>query len=284
MLASQALLYLYVGRWSDAATVGSQVLQRPGASAINRIPALVALGRLRARRGEPEAHTVLNEALDLAIPTGNLQHLGLVRAARAEVAWLTGDPKRAGEEARAVYDLAVSKEDPWLTGELAFWRWRAGDDVTLPPWTAQPFALQIGGAWHAAADAWHRLGWPYEQGRALADGDDDAQTTALSMFERLGARLTADGLRRTMRAQGLTAIPRGPRPSTRENRFGLTGRQVEILSLLTTDLSDAEIAARLHLSTKTVGHHVTAVLTKMDVPSRKAAATLARQQRILQPT
>lgn len=51
------------------------------------------------------------------------------------------------EEARAVYDMAVRKEHPWITGELSFWRWRAGDDFSAPAWIAKPFALQIAGDW-----------------------------------------------------------------------------------------------------------------------------------------
>jgi DNA-binding NarL/FixJ family response regulator len=97
------------------------------------------------------------------------------------------------------------------------------------------------------------------------------------MFDRLGAEPAADSLRRQMRAAGLRQVPRGRRPATRDNPFGLTTRQVDILRLLAEDLSNAQIAARLHLSPKTVDHHVSAVLAKLDVHSREAAAGLARQ-------
>jgi DNA-binding NarL/FixJ family response regulator len=149
--------------------------------------------------------------------------------------------------------------------------------VTLPEWTAKPFALHIAGDWRAAAQEWQRLDCPYEQARALADGDAAAQTTALEIFDRLGARPAADALREKMQAAGLR-VPRGPRPSTRENPFGLTPRQVDILRLLTEGLSNGEIAARLHLSPKTVDHHVSAVLAKLDVHSREEAAELVRQR------
>ena len=48
--------------------------------------------------------------------------------------------------------------------------------------------------------------------------------------------------------------------------------------LLAAELTNAEIAARLHLSPKTVDHHVSAVLSKMDVHTREAAVELARGQ------
>ncbi len=75
-------------------------------------------------------------------------------------------------------------------------------------------------------------------------------------------------------------IPRGPRSTTRQNPFGLTARQMDILSLLTAGLSNAEIAAQLYISPKTVDHHVSAVLSRLDVHSREAAAALAWQHAV----
>ena len=180
-------------------------------SAISRIMALVALGRLRTRRGDPGAAAVLDEALELSQRTQTLQRLGPARAARAEAAWLAGDRPRALAEARAVWDLARRHRHAWHTGELAFWRWRAGERVRLPSWAARPFAQQIAGDWRRAAAAWERLGCPYEQARALADGDAAAQLAALQIFDRLGARPDLERLRQRLRAEGVRHIPRGPR-------------------------------------------------------------------------
>jgi DNA-binding CsgD family transcriptional regulator/tetratricopeptide (TPR) repeat protein len=277
MLGWQALMYLYQGRWDEAADLATHVWQNPGRVTSGQIPALTALGRVRARRGDPGAEAALDEVLGISIKQGNLQRIGIPRAAWAEAAWLAGKRALTLEHARAVYDIVVSKHHPWLTGELAFWRWRAGDEVQpLPEWTARPFALHIAGDWRAAAQEWERLGCPYEQARALADGDHQAQLAALEIFDRLGARPAADELRERMRAEGVRNIPRGPRPATRDNPYGLTDRQMEILGLLVEDLTNAEIAARLHLSPKTVDRHVSAVLAKLDVHSREEAAKLAR--------
>ncbi len=122
-----------------------------------------------------------------------------------------------------------------------------------------------------------QLGCPYEQARALADGDAEAQLAALELFDGLGAKPAAAQLRQKMRQTGIPNIPRGPRPSTRENPFGLTTRQRDILALLAQELTNVEIAARLHLSAKTVDHHVSAILAKLDVHTRTDAAAIARQ-------
>jgi DNA-binding CsgD family transcriptional regulator len=74
-------------------------------------------------------------------------------------------------------------------------------------------------------------------------------------------------------------VPRGPFPTTRANPFGLTARQVDILALVGDDLTNAEIATRLGISAKTVDHHVGAVLAKLGVHSRKAAAAMGAATR-----
>lgn len=273
-LAWQAMTYLHLGRWSEAAEIATTVLHGAGVTVISRITALAALGRLRARSGEVESAATLDEALQLASRADNLQRLGPVRAARAEAAWLAADRDRVLLEARAVYDLAIEKRHPWIAGELAYWRWRCGERFSAPDWIARPFALQIAGDWRAAAEEWKRLNCPYEQARALADGDAEAQIKALEILERLGAKPAVEEVRQKLRAAGVRNLPRS---TTRENPFGLTGRQLEILALLTKDMSNAEIAARLHLSPKTVDHHVSAVLAKLEVRSREEAAAVARR-------
>ena len=60
--------------------------------------------------------------------------------------------------------------------------------------------------------------------------DHRAQLDALAIFENLGASPAAERLRHKLRAIGMRGIPRGPRPSTKENPAGLTSRQMEVLS------------------------------------------------------
>jgi DNA-binding NarL/FixJ family response regulator len=143
---------------------------------------------------------------------------------------------------------------------------------------AEPYRLLLAGDWRAAATAWQALGCPYQQALALACGDqDEALLEALALLDGLGARQTAQRLRRQLRRRGTLRVPRGPIRATAANPAGLTGRQVEVLGLLAEGLSDAEIAARLSLSTKTVSHHVSAVLAKLGVTSRHRAVAAARR-------
>ena len=271
-----AMTYLRRGRWDEAVATAEIVLRYPGVSVPSRITALAALGSVRVRRGEDDALAVLDEALVLALPSGSLHRIGLVREARAEALALAGDGEGAAAEAEALFEQAAAKRHPWFTGEAAVRLRRVGRAVAAAGWLAEPYRAALAGDWRGAADAWERLGCPYEAARALAEGDEAARLEALRRFEELGARPAAEALRRQLRDAGAARIPRGPRSATRENPFGLTPRQMEVLALLAEGLTNTEIAARLHLSPKTVDHHVSAVLGKMDVHTREAAAELAR--------
>jgi len=106
-LAWLALTRLYLGAWDEAAARVTEVLGRSTESTVARIMALVALGRLRVRRGDPEAWPPLDEALELALGTGTLQRLAPVRAARAEAAWYERNVDRVRSEATACFERAV---------------------------------------------------------------------------------------------------------------------------------------------------------------------------------
>jgi len=277
ILGWQALVHLARGRWEAAEGAAREALKHQLVSPANSIPALLALGRLQTRRGDAQAAATLIEAVALAERSGDFQNVAPAAAAQAEAAWLAGDVAQARAYAQRASERALGKRHAWIAGELVYWIWRAGGAHSTEG-LAEPYRLEIDGDWRGAAEAWARLGCPYEQARALASGDRASQLEALALCDRLGARPAAEALREKLRKAGVAA-PRGPRAATRENPFGLTSRQMEILHLLGEGLSNAEIAARLHLSPKTVDHHVSAVFAKLDVHSREEAAARIRSQR-----
>jgi len=152
LLAMRAELELEQGRWSDA--VDSAALVLAGVAGELRtghgfgpgtVFALAVLGRVRARRGDPDAWTPLGEALALAEASGQLLRLRPVAAARAEAAWLEGRAELVPDELDSTFDLAVRRRDRWAMGQLAFWRWRSGIEEEMPAGAAEPFAAQVAG-------------------------------------------------------------------------------------------------------------------------------------------
>jgi len=271
------------GRWAEA-EVAIQDVQRlnPG-SVVIALPAITTLGHLLARRGDEEAQRWLDQAAALAIATGEIQRVGPVVDAQAEAAWWKGQPERVLEELAPLDGFPDAAKEHYLRGAVAYWKWQAGAVGGAGAQGDIPAAYQamIAGDWRAAAEEWARIGCPFERALALSEGDTGAQREALAIFEALGARPAARMLRERMVERGVKGLPRGARSSTRANPDGLTARELDILSLLSQGLSNAEIARRLSISPKTVDHHVSAVLAKLQVRSRTEAAALARQRNLL---
>ncbi len=262
------------GRWQEATALANALLGERRTASVIRLKALTVLGRLRARRGDPDPWSLLDEALELAGPQGEREQLCALQAGRVEAAWLEGNTVLARDEAESVLALGVERvSDPWWRGELGFWAWRGGALDQLPEGAAEPYALHFAGRYCAAASAWEAIGCPYQQALALADSEDeDDLRRALEIFQSLGARPAASLVVERLRAIGVRTIPRGPRPRTQLNPAGLTRRELEVLALLGQGLRNVDIAERLVVSPKTVDHHVSAILRKLGVPNRVAAA------------
>jgi DNA-binding CsgD family transcriptional regulator len=269
MIGWRARLELDLDDWAAAAASAAEVLRHRTVSPVTRITALLVLGLVRARRGDPEVGAVLDEALALARQSGEPQRLVPVAAARAEAAWLAG-ADTPPDELRET--LAANVMLPWRAQELAVWAARFGlagpadFDGTDPDADDEP------------TDPIARLaalGCRYEAALLAIDGADvDVLRAAADRLRALGA---APALRRAsarLRDLGSPGV-RGARASTTANPAGLTAREVEVLGLLAAGLPNAAIAARLVLSRRTVDHHVSAVLRKLGAGSRGEAVRTA---------
>jgi DNA-binding CsgD family transcriptional regulator/tetratricopeptide (TPR) repeat protein len=269
------------GDWIGAEEDATAILNVPWMAVTNRIPALLVLGRVRGRRGDPSAEALLDEARNLTLAIGEPQRVEQVAAARAEWRWLQGDRARCVAEARIGFHPESLAIRPWYQAEVVIWLWRGGALDEAPPGAPAPYATEMAGDWRAAAHAWERIGCPWEQALSLLEGDEAAQRAALAIFERLGAAPAVEITRRRLYECGARGLPRGPRPGTRANPQGLTNRELEVLPLLAEGLRNVEIAHRLSTSRRTVEHHVAGVLLKFNARSRAEAVRRAYELGLL---
>lgn len=156
-----------------------------------------------------------------------------------------------------------------------FWLSRVQGIAAIPVDIAEPYRLLLASKWREAAATWADIGMPYEQALALAEGPEEALRDALAILERLGANPLAMFVRRRLRNMGARGIPRGRQEATRANPAGLTTKEIEVLILLAKGGSNSELARQLHRSTKTVDHHVSAILGKLGARSRTEAVAAA---------
>jgi DNA-binding CsgD family transcriptional regulator len=275
LLSHRARLYLAQGRWAQAAETADAVLRIPRTSIMPRITALTVLGLVRARRGDPGHRPLLDEAWDLARPTGEIGRFGRVAAARAEAAWLSSDPDGVASATELALALALRCGSA-LADELAVWRHRAGLGPQEPVVAGSPHGLELVGSCAGARALWVEAGCPYEAALSLADADDEARLRlALEELLVLGARPAAAMLARRLRERGVMSLPRGPRPTTLQNQYGLTARELEVLALVNEGLQNGQIADRLVVSVRTVDHHVEAILRKLGAKTRADARVTA---------
>ncbi|HUG83320.1 MAG TPA: LuxR C-terminal-related transcriptional regulator, partial [Euzebya sp.] len=276
LIGARAHIHLEQGEWAQAEQGMTELLDITADPGVLEGIAVELLARLHLRRGEADADALVDRGRAIADDSRAAQYLCPMAVISAEQAFLTGHLEDAASLTRYALIPGIR---PWTLGELLVYLRRCGidgvespADIPIPP----VWADLLRGDWASAAERWQQLGNPYEQALALADSGQPQQLLeALPLLDDLGALPAAALVRQRLRDLGVRSIPRGPQPTTRENPAGLTARQLEVLALLSDGLTNAEIADHLVVSVRTVDHHVSAVLAKLGVGSRRAAAAQA---------
>jgi len=281
MLASLARVYFETGSWNDALKIAEDLLKGDYLPPPAKIFALVVVGSIRTRRGEADAYPLLNEAKSKAMQTMELQRIVPALSALLEYEWIKGTRCIEEEVINNTISMMNQMGNLYENSEFAFWLKKARNQELPLQEVYEGYKLDNLKNVHRAVTNWQNAGCPYEEGLALFEGDEDDKRKAISIIHKLGALAVYEKLKFEMRSSGIKSIPRGLRKSTQENPALLTDRELEVLQLLNEGMQNKEIAARLFISAKTVDHHISAILFKLDVNSRTKAVQEAIRLAIL---
>ena len=275
-IGARGRLNLLSGEWDAALADADEVLAGRSAPLARFWPHLErAIIGLR-RNADPGDE--LDAAWSLASRYGERLRRLHAAAVVAEKAWLTGHEDDRLDEC---YDLLAEQPHvglEWARGELAIWLHRSGGGARAElTGISEPCARELAGDAAGAAAAWEALGAPFEHALALAQTHDpDAARAAVEILDRLGADAVAAKVRSMLRAEGIVSVPSRRRATTRGHPADLTARQEEVLRHMSHGLTNAELGTSLYISAKTVDHHVSAILAKLGVASRREAVRAAR--------
>lgn len=280
--AQQCHVLLLRGAWDEAERRLDSLVSRADDPGANLVNPLAFLGRIRVRRGDPQADDLIDRAWTLACATGEDQKLAVAGGARIERAWLRGDVGAVRAIGAELLPTATRASHALLRGEVLRYLRRVGERVEPFPGCPEPLAAGIRGDWRTAAALWQAAGNPYEEALELTESVPPTESAVgrealegLEILDRLGAAATARLVRRRLQRLGVPGVPRGPSATTRANPGRLTARQLDVLALLADGLTNAEIATRFYVSRRTVDNHVAAVLARLGVDSRGAAVATA---------
>jgi len=260
-----------------------------------------ALDMARAAGDVWGAASALRERGVLALAAGEHAHAEALLTESARLSVESGD--------REVFAHATAALAQALTaqGELEAARSRLGEGGSVVRGMKNPFGatfmLEAAAAWlasvgmlPAAVEAWaaadaYRTAHPWP----VVPGEDKARRRSWTATrEALGTvkfeMLWAEGGSRDVRealdlaiaaveAADLQDPPAAPTPP-RRGRFDLTPRELQVLALVASGLSDAEIAASLVISKKTASVHVANIKAKLGASSRVEVATIALRERL----
>lgn len=260
----RAVLLARQGRLAEARTWVDEAEQAygPGLAGDRNIATGLALARALAHgpaggSPAPPEDMPVNTAVT---PIANLLLLADARLAGGDTDGVRAIITRLRAIDRGVAPLPSALADR-LAGQLAS---RNGEELEAARLLGSA-AERLGVLGLTVETAVARLEWCETVAGTRAGEATGGATACLAEFERVGARPLADRTCRLLRTLGV-------RTSARPGSGVLSEREREVAGLVAEGLSNAEIAARLFLSVRTVETHLRHVYARLDLDSRVALA------------
>jgi DNA-binding CsgD family transcriptional regulator len=281
MQSCKARLKLETGNWDEAFDIANNLLRNEDQTAIIKIIALAVIATISMRKGDTDPLPVLLETKTNAFKAGEHQRIVPAIVALLEYEWLTGKSVIEKESLDLAIKTVEEVDNMFQNSEFSFWLYMARKQSVHIPKLYEGYVLSNKGEIENAAGKWRGLGCPYEEALALYHGNEEDKKNAITIVQQLGGTAVYNKMKQEMKDAGVKSIPRGIRSSTKTNPAFLTSRELEILQLLHEGLQNKEIGGRLFISAKTVDHHISSILFKLDVNSRAKAAQEAKRLGII---
>lgn len=279
----KATILFETGKWEKAETIIQGLLKDTFQPDANKLSVLTLLAKIKVRRGDQNCVALLNSIKSKAFFTKEFHQILPATIACLEYEWLTANRLISDKEMNEIICLTKKAgiNNLPLHSELAYWYQKARNSALVTDKLYTPYQYQLEGKIQEAALFWDNILCPFEKAMALTDGQEAEKKQALLLLQQLGAAAFGEKLKRLMRSAGIRKIPRGIRASTQNNPAQLTNREIDVLLLLQKGAQNKEIATALFISPKTVDHHISSLLFKLDVSSRTKAVAEAMRMNIL---
>jgi len=274
LLSVKCGLMLETGNWNEAGSISQKLLCREE-TAVIRIGAMTTAAIIKMRRSEAGTLDMMQQIKSIVFETKEHHRIVPAMIICLEYEWLTGNQIISEKELEATLILVRNVKNRILNSEFAYWLCKVRTQIAPIEDLYEPYQFLKEGKITEAAAFWEKIGCPFEKALALSEGNETNKKNALSIFQQLGAVAVYEKLKNEMWAAGIRKIPRGVRESTRTNPAQLTNRELDVLQLLQKAAQNKEIAGKLFISSKTVDHHISSILFKLDVSSRSKAVAEA---------
>ncbi len=284
LLGRKAQLRLEQGRLEEVEAICSSVIATPGQTLLMKLPARIMLARFYVRTAHEHAAPTIQKAYKDALATGEVQYCIPVLIAMLEQAWLTDSDDLAAQAAGGLDRIEQSHFSLWSRAEYDFWCNLAG--IASRSDQAEhrtAFGPAIAGDYTVAGMGFASLGADYLANICFGLSDSvETVSSGLAALNRQGAKGAIMRLMELLESRGIErediTLPRGPYRASRENPLGLTAKEMTVLEYLAEGLSNAQIAEEMSRSRRTIEHHVSAILQKLEVENRLEVLLKLREE------
>ena len=279
LIGVQAQLRLDQSRFREAETIANGVLGIERLTLLMKLPARQVLGKSRIRLGKVDGLQVMEKTLQDALATGEQQYIAPAHFAMVEATWLDGKLDEDNLSLNELLRVDTKNFDLWDRGELAVWLHRckleipfaiSSELISAPRWA------ELQGDISKSSALWTELGLPYEaalvllqsSGETAADNIQKAITILEGIEARPAVKLARQIATRLGVADRLSKPRRGPYAAARRHPLGLTQRELQIAGFIVEGLGNVEVSRRIVRSQRTVEHHVSSILEKLNAKNR----------------